>query len=114
VAHETVDAGLGHGHAQSIEDVAEALACERAVAIAHWGLLQQEVLDREVFRSLGDAEAALDRYVRYYNYHRLHGEIGWLTPAERYNGTPFTDRGFENIPALLHLRTWLEDVRAAA
>jgi len=79
-----------------------------------WGLLQQEVLDREVFRSLGDAEAALDRYVRYYNYHRLHGEIGWLTPAERYDGTPFTDRGFENIPALLHLQTWLEDVRAAA
>ncbi len=79
-----------------------------------WGLLQQEVLDREVFRSLADAESALARYVRYYNYHRLHGEIGWLTPAERFDGTPFTDRGFENIPALAHLQTWLEDVRVAA
>jgi transposase InsO family protein len=79
-----------------------------------WGLLQKEVLDREVFRSLKDAEAALSRYVRYYNYHRLHGEIGWCTPAERYDGTPFTDRGFENIPALAHLQTWLEEVRAAA
>jgi transposase InsO family protein len=79
-----------------------------------WGLLQQEVLDREVFRSLADAEAALERYVRYYNYHRLHGEIGWLTPAERFDGTPFTDRGFDNIPALAHLQGWLEDLRAAA
>lgn len=79
-----------------------------------WGLLQQEVLDREVFRSLADAEAALARYVRYYNYHRLHGELGWLTPAERYDGTPFTDRGFDNIPALAHLNGWLEGLRAAA
>jgi len=79
-----------------------------------WGLLQQEVLDREIFRSLADAEAALGRYVQYFNYHRLHGEIGWLTPAERYDGTPFTDRGFENIPALAHLERWLENLRAAA
>ncbi len=81
---------------------------------AFWATLKSEVLDREVFRSLEDAEAALERFSRYYNYHRLHGEIGWLTPAERYDGTPFTDRGFENIPALEHLMPWLEDLRAAA
>lgn len=79
-----------------------------------WGVLQAEVLDRQIFRSLEDAEAALADYVRYYNYHRLHGEIGWLTPAERFDGTPFTDRGFENIPALAHLQGWLEGLRAAA
>ena len=79
-----------------------------------WGLLQSEVLDREIFRSLAEAEAALERYVRYYNYHRLRGEIGWLTPAERYDGTPFADRGFENIPALAHLTDWLDEIRAAA
>jgi len=79
-----------------------------------WGTLQAEVLDREIFRSLADAEAALERYATYYNYHRLHGEIGWLTPAERFDGTPFSDRGFENIPALAHLQTWLKDLRAAA
>ncbi len=78
-----------------------------------WGVLQSEVLDREAFRSLADAEAALERYLRYYNYHRLHGELGWLTPGERYDGTPFTDRGFQNIPALTHLEGWLEDIRAA-
>src|SRR6266542_3134246 len=46
-----------------------------------WGILQAEVLDRQIFRALAEAEAALAEYVRYYNYHRLHGEIGWLTPA---------------------------------
>lgn len=39
-------------------------------------------------------------YSQYYNYHRLHGELGWRTPAERFDGTPFTDRGFEHVPAL--------------
>jgi len=79
-----------------------------------WGILQAEVLDRQIFRSLAEAEAALAEYVRYYNYHRLHGEIGWLTPAERFDGTPFRDRGFENVPALAHLQGWLETLRAAA
>ena len=79
-----------------------------------WATLKSEVLDREVFRSLADAEAALERFARYYNYHRLHGEIGWLTPGERFDGTPFTDRGFENVAALAHLEPWLEEIRAAA
>ena len=30
-----------------------------------------------------------------------------LTPAERYDGTPFTARGFERVPALDHLQGWL-------
>jgi len=79
-----------------------------------WATLKSEVLDREIFRSLGDAEAALARFVDYYNHHRLHGEIGWLTPAELFDGTPFTDRGFENIPALRHLEGWLAELRQAA
>ena len=78
-----------------------------------WATLKSEVLDREIFRSLEDAEAALERFTRYYNYHRLHGEIDWCTPGERYDGTPFTDRGFDNVPALAHLHGWLAEVRAA-
>jgi putative transposase len=81
---------------------------------AFWATLKGEVLDREVFRSLADAEVALERFARYYNYHRLHGEIGWVTPGERYDGTPFTDRGFDNVPALAHLVSWLDDLRKAA
>jgi transposase InsO family protein len=79
-----------------------------------WATLKREVLDRRVFRSLEEAEAALAEFARYYNYHRLHGEIGWLTPAERYDGTPFTDRGFDNVPALAHLVPWLDELRKAA
>jgi len=33
VAHETVNAGRGHRRSRGIEDIAEALACERAVPI---------------------------------------------------------------------------------
>jgi transposase InsO family protein len=79
-----------------------------------WGTLQLEVLDRRVFRSLAAAEAALAEYASYFNYHRLSSAIGWLTPAERFDGTPFTDRGFEHIPALEHLQPWLVELMAAA
>jgi transposase InsO family protein len=81
---------------------------------AFWDILQAEVLDRERFASLAQAEAALARFAEYYNYHRLSSVLGWLTPAERYHGTPFTDRGFENIPALTHLQPWLREVMDAA
>ena len=74
---------------------------------AFWAVLQQEVLDRQRFTSFADAETALAAFVQSYNYHRLSGTLGWLTPAERYDGTPFLDRGFENIPALAHFQDWL-------
>lgn len=72
-----------------------------------WGVLQAEVLDREIFGTIEDASDALARYAAYYNYDRLHGELDWHTPAERFDGTPFTARGFERVPALAHLDTWL-------
>jgi transposase InsO family protein len=81
---------------------------------AFWAVLQSEVLDRQRFGSLTQAEAALARFAEYYNYHRLSGTLRWLTPAERYDGTPFTDRGFENIPALANLKAWLAATMAAA
>jgi hypothetical protein len=74
----------------------------------------QEVLDRQRFRSFDEAEAALAGFLDYYNYHRLSGALGWVTPAERYDGTPFTDVGFQNIPALGRLQGWLEEVMNAA
>lgn len=81
---------------------------------AFWATLQAEVLDRQRFTGLEDAEAAVLEYAGYYNYHRLHGEIDWLTPAERYDGTPFTDRGFEHIPALHGVADLLTDLLRAA
>ena len=40
-------------------------------------------------------------------------QLGWQTPAERWDGTPFTDRGFEHVPALEHLQGWLTELMAA-
>lgn len=81
---------------------------------AFWDILQQEVLDRQRFNSLVQAETAMASFATYYNYHRLSGVLGWLTPAERYEGTPFIDRGFENIPQLAHLESWLSELMAVA
>ena len=81
---------------------------------AFWATLQAEVLDRQRFIGLEAAEAAVLEYAGYYNFHRLHGEIGWLTPAERYDGTPFSDRGFENIPPLSGVADLLTDILRAA
>jgi transposase InsO family protein len=78
-----------------------------------WGVLQSELLDRELFHGSAAAEDGLARFSAYYNYHRLHGELDWHTPAERYDGTPFVDRGFEHIPALAHLQAWLSELKAA-
>lgn len=63
-----------------------------------WVTLHAEVLDRQDIADLAAAERAVTAYAGYYNYHRLHGELGWRTPAERFDGTPFTDRGFEKHP----------------
>jgi transposase InsO family protein len=65
-----------------------------------WHTLQAEVLDRQHLADLAAAEAAVQAYAGYYNLHRLHGELDWHTPAERFDGTPFTDRGFEHVPSL--------------
>jgi transposase InsO family protein len=78
-----------------------------------WGVLQSELLDRHVFRTLEAAADGLTRFASYYNYDRLHGELDWHTPAERYDGTPFTARGFERVPALDHLQPWLRELMAA-
>jgi len=81
---------------------------------AFWATLQAEVLDRQDIADLAAAERAVTAYAGYYNYHRLHGELGWHTPAERFDGTPFTDRGFENIPALTGVSELLSELLAAA
>ena len=78
-----------------------------------WGVLQSELLDRELFPTPDAANDALTRFALYYDYHRLHGQLGWQTPAERWDGTPFTDRGFEHVPALEHLQGWLTELMAA-
>jgi hypothetical protein len=50
------------------------------------GVLQSEVLDRDVFHTLEAADAALSRYSAYYNY-PAHGALEWHTLAGRYEGS---------------------------
>lgn len=80
---------------------------------AFWATLQAEVLDRQHLADLAAAEAAVTAFAGYYNYHRLHGELGWHTPAERFDGTVFTDRGFEHVPSLAAVADLLSDLLAA-
>lgn len=80
---------------------------------AFWATLQAEVLDRQQLADLAAAETAVTAYAGYYNYHRLHGELDWQTPAERFDGTPFTDRGFASVPALAQVADLLHAILVA-
>ena len=80
---------------------------------AFWATLQAEVLDRQQLADLAAAEVAVTAYASYYNYHRLHGELDWQTPAERFDGTPFTDRGFGSVPSLAGVAGLLDAILAA-
>jgi len=42
-------------------------------------------------------QRCLDRFQEYYNFDRLHGGIGWQTPAERYTGTVERPQQLENL-----------------
>jgi len=81
---------------------------------AFWATLQAEVLDRQYLADLAAADSAVTAYATYYNFHRLHGALGWRTPAERFDGTPFTDRGFEHVPALAPIADLLAELMATA
>ena len=95
----------GHGAVRPTRSTQNDIWIER-----FWGILQSELLDRVIFRTLDAAADGLTRFATYYNYDRLHGELDWHTPAERYDGTPFTARGFERVPALDHLQGWLAEL----
>jgi transposase InsO family protein len=81
---------------------------------AFWAILQSEVLDRQHLADLAAAEAAMIAYATYYDYHRLHGQLGWQTPAERFEGTLFTDQGFEHVPARAGVADLLSELLAEA
>jgi hypothetical protein len=42
-----------------------------------------------------------------------HSELGWRTPAERFDGTPFIDRGFASVPSLAAIADLLDAILAA-
>lgn len=62
--------------------------------------LDHEWLTGRTFDTLEELQAALDRYLTYYNNYRLHSALGWQTPASRYTGRAITIRGLAGIPGI--------------
>lgn len=44
--------------------------------------MRDELLDRELFVNLKEAQVLLEDYRKHYNHERPHGALGYLTPAE--------------------------------
>ncbi len=63
-------------------------------------LLDRELLRGGTFDSLADLQAALDRYLTYYNNYRLHSALGWQPPVLRYAGQAMRIKGLAGIPGL--------------
>lgn len=58
---------------------------ENAHIEAYHGILKKEVFDRVDYRTFGEIEIILKRYVDFYNNTRLHGLLGRITPMEKWN-----------------------------
>ncbi len=62
--------------------------------------LKRELLSRRSFADLADLQAALDRFVYYYNNYRGHSRLGWQAPVFRYVGQAPSVVGVADIPGL--------------
>jgi len=62
--------------------------------------LDRELLSGRSFDTLEELQAALDRYLTYYNNYRRHSARGWQTPVSHYAGRAMTIRGLAGIPGL--------------
>lgn len=58
---------------------------ENAHIEAYHGILKKEVFTRFEYRTFGDIQQILKRYVIFYNNKRLHGLLGRITPTEKWN-----------------------------
>ena len=57
---------------------------ENAHIEAYHGILKKEVFTRVDYRTFGEIEQILKRYVIFYNNIRLHGLLGRMTPMEKW------------------------------
>jgi transposase InsO family protein len=53
----------------------------KAEAFIH--TLERELLSWRSFATLEELQAALDRFLIYYNHYRLHSGLGWQVPVSR-------------------------------
>jgi transposase InsO family protein len=62
--------------------------------------LNRELLKKHAFDTLDELQAALDKYLVYYNNYRLHSALGWQTPASRFTGCAMSIVGLAGMPGL--------------
>ena len=55
---------------------------DNAVAESFFKTLKYECTNRYVFKSAFHAQRIIEKYIKWYNYERLHASLGYLTPAE--------------------------------
>ena len=58
---------------------------ENAHIEAYHGILKKEVFSRFDYRTFGEVQQILKRFVSFYNNERLHGLLGRITPMEKWN-----------------------------
>jgi putative transposase len=58
---------------------------ENAHIEAYHGILKKELFQRIDYRTFGEVEKILKRYVAFYNDTRLHGLLGRITPMDKWN-----------------------------
>jgi len=58
---------------------------ENAHIEAYHGILKKELFQRIDYRTFGEVETILKRYVAFYNDTRLHGLLGRVTPMDKWN-----------------------------
>ena len=59
-----------------------------------WRILWEELLSKETFSTLQEAQERLNAYIDNYNHHRLHKGIDYNVPSSLYLHEDFKDRGF--------------------
>lgn len=57
---------------------------ENAHIEAYHGNLKRDIFDRMEYRTFGEIEQIIKRYVPFYNNERLHGRLGKITPNEKW------------------------------
>ena len=55
---------------------------DNAVAEATYKIIKTEFVKNRVFSSLGELKIELSNYVNWFNNHRIHSSLGYLTPRE--------------------------------
>lgn len=62
--------------------------------------LTRELLEGQSFETLDELQAALDRYLTFYNNYRAHSALGWKPPVTRYAGVALLIQGLAGIPGI--------------